>query len=99
VNPLLDESQDTRLALNLRGFCDKLRVPEILHRIVMAVKPDHVSVGDHTKVALLNDAIDTYQSRRDFRGLQRLLDTIFGPVGDEVASVGTVGTNGNGRHL
>jgi len=98
-NVLLDESRDARLAVNLSGFCEKLRVPETLHRLVMSTKPDHVSLGTHTMTALLNDAIDTLQSRRDYRGIYGLLGTVLGFDGDIESAKVPGGTNGDGRHL
>lgn len=83
MNPFTDESRDARLKLGIEGLADTLRAPESLHRLVMEHKPATVSVGDFTLKALLDSIIDAKQSHGDYRGIQRLLDTQFGALGDE----------------
>lgn len=98
MNVLTDHSRDARIAVNLDGFCTKLRAPECLHALVMSTKPDHVSLGDHLLTALLDSAIDTYKIRRDYRGLHSLLGTLFGDAGAESAGMVPDGTTGAGGH-
>lgn len=104
MNAFTDLSRDARLSLNIEGFCTKLRAPEVLARLVMEWKPTAYGLGDHTLTSLLNDFIHGATVRRDYRAIQRTLDTLFGRAGDESARQGdvktpvvTAGTNGDGR--
>ena len=90
-NPFTDETRDARMKLSIDGLCDTLRAPESLRTLVMEQKPSTVSTGDFALKAMLDAVIDTKQSHGDYRGIQRLLGTLFG---DE----GTNGTVGDKRH-
>ena len=76
-NPFTDESRDARLRTQLDGM-ESLRAPETLHRLVMEHKPATVSVGDFALKAMLDSIIDALKVRGDYRGIQRLLVTLFG---------------------
>jgi hypothetical protein len=88
-NALLDESRDARLKLSVEGFCDTLRAPESLHRLLMLEKPAAVSTGDFALRAMLNESLMAHMVRGDYRAIQRLLGTLFGdevPPGTVAAS-------------
>ena len=38
MNPFTDETRDARIKLAIDGFCDTLRAPESLHRLIMDTK-------------------------------------------------------------
>lgn len=78
-NPFTDESRDARIKLSVAGLCDTLRAPESLHRIVMVEKPTTVSAGDFALKAMLDAALMARMVRGDYRGIQSLLGTLFGP--------------------
>jgi hypothetical protein len=98
MNPFTDESRDARLKLAIVGFCDTLRSPESLHRLVMIEKPAHVGVGDRTLKALLDQVIDEHKVAGDYRGIQRLLGTLFGDVVTVTPLQVPPGTVGAERH-
>lgn len=100
MNPLTDESRDARLKVSVEGLCDTLRAPESLHRLVMLWKPADRSVGDFALKAMLDSILMGQIVRSDYRGLQSLLGTLFGPVvTDQHLQVpnGTNGANGHKR--
>lgn len=97
-NPLTDESRDSRLKLGVEGLCDTLRAPETLHRLVMEHKPAGVSVGDFALTSMLNALIDAHKVRTDYRAIQRLLDTTFGPLVTDRTPQVPNGTRGAERH-
>ena len=80
MNPFTDESRDARLKVSVTGWCDTLRAPESLHRLVMVEKPTPMSAGDFALKAMLDAALMARMVRGDYRGIQRLLGTLFGPV-------------------
>jgi len=90
-NPLTDEERSARLKLNVDGLCDTLRAPASLHALVMEHKPASVSTGDFALKAMLDSVLTAQIVRGDYRGLQRLLGTLFG-------GEGTNGTTGDKRH-
>lgn len=104
MNALTDETRDARLKLDVEGFCATLRAPATLHRLVMELKPAGFSVGDFALTALINDLITAQIVRRDYRAIQRMLGTLFGPWvpdgyrlvpdGTSGPAVGAHGTNG-----
>lgn len=59
--------------------------------LVMDEKPATMSVGDFLCKAALDSAIDAHKVAGDYRGLQGLLDTVFGQLV-------TGGTHGAERH-
>lgn len=87
-NPFTDLSRDARLAVNLPGFCTKLRSPDVLHSLTMAFKPDHIALGDHLLAALLDHAILALMMRRDYRGIYGLLGTLFAGHGPDGTGAG-----------
>lgn len=104
-NPFTDESRDARFKVDVAGLMDTLRSPESLHRMVMEFKPAVVSTGDFALKGMLDSCIDALKVRGDYRRLQWLLDTLFGPQGTErhldgAAGLGRVpnGTSGAERH-
>jgi hypothetical protein len=97
-NPFTDESRDARLKLGIDGLCDTLRSPESLHRIVMEHKPATVSTGDFALKAMLDAVIDAHKVRGDYRGIYRLLGTLFGDAVTERNGQVTNGTSGAERH-
>jgi hypothetical protein len=80
MNPFTDETRDARLKLSIEGFCDTLRSPESLHRLVMEYKPAQQSVGDFALKAMLDETIDALKVAGRYRDIQRLLGTLFGDV-------------------
>ncbi len=98
ANPFTDETRDARLKLNIDGFCDTLRAPESLHRLVMEYKPATVSAGDFALKAMLDSSIDALKVRGDYRGIQRLLGTLFGGEGTDRPAQVPNGTPGAERH-
>lgn len=83
MNPFTDESRDSRIKLGVAGLADTLRAPDSLHRLVMVEKPTTVSAGDFALKAMLDAALMSRMVRGDYRGIQRLLGTLFGPLVDE----------------
>lgn len=104
MNPFTDETRDARLKMEVEGFCDTLRAPESLKRLFMDCKPAGHSVGDFALLEMFNGIIDAHKVAYDYRAIQRLLDTFFGPLSADwpvgppvgVASVKGV-PNGTGR--
>lgn len=104
-NPFTDESRDARLKIAVEGLCDTLRAPESIRQLVMEHKPATVSVGDFALKAMFDARIDVLKVAGQYREIQRLLDTHFGPLGDarhlahapSRAEV-TNGTSGAERH-
>ena len=78
MNPLTDEKRTAQLTLSIDGFCDQLRSPESLHRLVMIEKPATQSAGDFALVSMLNAAIMSRMVRGDYRGIYTLLVRLFG---------------------
>lgn len=97
-NPFTDESRDARFKMDISGLMDTLRSPESLHRIVMEFKPAVVSTGDFMLKGALDSVIDALKVRGDYRGIQRLLGTLFGPEGTERRGEVPNGTRSAGRH-
>jgi hypothetical protein len=79
-NPFTDESRDSRIKISVAGLCDTLRAPESLHHMVMIEKPATVSAGDFALKSMLDSVLMTRMVRGDYRGIQRLLGTLFGPL-------------------
>lgn len=98
TNPFTDESRDARIKLNVSGLADTLRAPESLHRLVMVEKPTTVSAGDFALKAMLDAALMSRIVRGDYRGIQRLLGTLFGELVTERPTEVTNGTSGTERH-
>lgn len=105
MSPFTDESRDARIKLGVAGLADTLRAPESLHRLVMVEKPQTVSAGDFALKAMLDGALMARMVRGDYRGIQRLLGTLFGELDDErhlsnrsTPVQGTNGTTGDKRH-
>lgn len=98
MNPFLDESRDARLKLAIQGFCDTLRAPESLHRLVMTFKPADRSAGDFALKAMLDEVLIAHIIRGDYRGLQSLLGTLFGAVVTDGPVKVPGGTSGAKRH-
>ena len=78
MNPFTDEKRSAQLTLSIAGFCDQLRSPESLHRLVMIEKPTTSSAGDFALKAMLDEAIMTRMVRGDYRGIYVLLVSLFG---------------------
>lgn len=78
MNPFTDEKRTSQLQLSIEGLCDQLRSPESLHRLVMVEKSATESAGDFALKAMLNTAIMARMMRGDYRGIQRLLVSLFG---------------------
>jgi hypothetical protein len=97
-NPFTDESRDARLKLAIDGFCDTLRSPESLHRLVMEYKPAMQSSGDFALTSMFNSVLMALIVRGDYRGLQRILGTTFGDVVTDRPAQVTNGTSGAERH-
>jgi len=98
MNPFTDLTQDARLAVNIDGFLTKLRLPQVLHDLVMGTKPDTVSVGDHVRAMILKDVIVRLTVQHRFREVYDLLGTVFGLHGDRWVPEVPGGTDGTGRH-
>lgn len=98
MNPFTDESRDARLKLTIDGFCDTLRSPESLHRLVMIEKPAMLSAGDFALKAMLDATIDAHKVRGDYRAIQRLLGTLFGDVVSTTPPTVPIGTTSAERH-
>jgi len=98
MNPFTDLTQDARLAVNIDGFLTKLRVPQVLHDLVMETKPDSVGVGDHVRAMILKDVIATLNVHHRFRDIYDLLGTVFGLHGDRWVPGGTDGTAEDKTH-
>lgn len=92
MNPFTDETRDARLKVDVSGLCDTLRAPESLRTVIMEHKPSVLSVGDFALKAMLDSSIDAMKVRGDYRGIQRLLGTLFD---NEVPN----GTDGDKRHI
>lgn len=97
-NPFTDESRDSRFKVDVPGLMDTLRSPESLHRLVMEFKPAVVSTGDFALKGMLDSCIDSLKVRGDYRGIQRLLGTLFGPDGTERRDEVPNGTRRAERH-
>lgn len=97
-NPFTDESRDARLKLGIEGFCDTLRSPESLHRLVMVEKPAVLSAGDFALKSMLDAVIDAHKVVGDYRSIQRLLGTLFGDVVTGAPAQVPTGTSGAERH-
>lgn len=93
MNALTDESRDFRLKVDVDGLVSTLRAPESVHRLVMDMKPAGVSVGDFALTSMVNECITALMVRRDYRAIQGLLGTLFGPY----VPSGTVTANGPAR--
>lgn len=78
MNPFTDEKRTSQLQLSIDGLCDQLRTPDSLHRLVMIEKPATESAGDFALKSMLNAAIINRMVRGDYRGIQRLLVSLFG---------------------
>ena len=97
-NPFTDESRDARFKVDVPGLMDTLRSPESLHRLVMEFKPAATSTGDFALKGMLDSCIDALKVRGDYRAIQRLLGTLFGPLGTERQPEVPNGTRRAERH-
>lgn len=75
-NPFTAEIRKARLSLGLDGL-DKLRAPASLHRLVMAMKPGHLSATDFALKSMFNEVLMALIVRGDYRQVYATLGTLF----------------------
>lgn len=96
-NPLVSESRDEMVSVNLDGVCTKLRVPSSLRFLFSDCKPMHLSTGD----SIIKDRLDATLIAHIIAGrylfVQDTLDALFGPRGNKAEREVTVVTIGNRR--
>lgn len=78
MNAFVNETRDSRMALDIDGLVGKLRAPETLHRLVMAAKPATMSVGDFCLKAMFDGVLMAAIMRSDYRAAYSTLVTILG---------------------
>lgn len=79
------------MKLAIDGFCEQLRAPESLHQLVMLHKPATQSAGDFALASMLNAVLMALIVRGDYRGIQRLLVSLFGDLVTDVTKSGRAG--------
>lgn len=76
ANPFTAEVRTARLSLGLEGL-EKLRAPKSLHRLVMSMKPGHLSATDFALKAMFNEVLMALLSRGEYRLVYSTLGTLF----------------------